>query len=424
MSPLKIAFLTTFLDLIGFGIIIPIQPFYAKSFGASATLVTLLGASYSLMQFLFSAPIGRLSDRVGRRPVLLVSVALISVGYLIFGLATSIPMLFAARMISGLGGANLGAAQAIIADVTTPAERSKGMGLIGAAFGLGFIFGPAIGGLLGQHHPTTPIFAAAGLALLNLLFIARYLPETRGSRELSPEELEEGGEPSAAQRHGGLSSLPSMISKPNMAPLLSLALFYTLAFALMEQTIGLFIEEVWVTGRALSPEELTKEASKLTAYFLVIVGVAATIVQGGLIGRLTKRFGEAKLCKAGVFIVLLSFILIPLSGRLGSFPMMLGVALLMASGSGVLHPSRNSLISRSAHRSLQGQALGLNQSLSALGRVLGPAMAGALFELHHERPFWVAVGILGLTALISLKISQPAAPLKASTQASGGAREA
>ena len=405
MSPLKIAFLTTFMDLIGFGIIIPIQPFYAKSFGASATLITLLGASYSLMQFLFSAPIGRLSDRVGRRPVLLVSVALISVGYLIFGLATSIPMLFVARMISGLGGANLGAAQAIIADVTAPEERSKGMGLIGAAFGLGFIIGPALGGLLGQHHPTTPIFAAAGLALLNFIFIAVYLPETRGSRPLSPEEERE--EPTDDADVGRFKALPRLLSKPNMAPLLGLALFYTLAFALMEQTIGLFIEKVWVTGLPLSAEEQTKQASKLTAYFLVIVGVAATIVQGGLIGRLTKRFGEARLCKIGVGVVLVSFVLIPLAGRVGSFPMMLGVALLMASGSGVLHPSRNSLISRSAHRSLQGQALGLNQSLSALGRVLGPAMAGALFELSHERPFWVAVIILSFTALISLKITQP-----------------
>ena len=405
MSPLKIAFLTTFMDLIGFGIIIPIQPFYAKSFGASATLITLLGASYSLMQFLFSAPIGRLSDRVGRRPVLLVSVALISVGYLIFGLATSIPMLFVARMISGLGGANLGAAQAIIADVTAPEERSKGMGLIGAAFGLGFIIGPALGGLLGQHHPTTPIFAAAGLALLNFIFIAVYLPETRGSRPLSPEEERE--EQTDEVPVGRFKALPRLLSKPNMAPLLGLALFYTLAFALMEQTIGLFIEKVWVTGLPLSVDELTKQASKLTAYFLVIVGVAATIVQGGLIGRLTKRFGEARLCKMGVGVVLVSFVLIPLVGRLGSFPAMLGVALLMASGSGVLHPSRNSLISRSAHRSLQGQALGLNQSLSALGRVLGPAMAGALFELSHERPFWVAVVILSFTALISLKITQP-----------------
>jgi len=405
VSPLKIAFLTTFMDLIGFGIIIPIQPFYAKSFGASATLITLLGASYSLMQFLFSAPIGRLSDRVGRRPVLLVSVALISVGYLIFGLATSIPMLFVARMISGLGGANLGAAQAIIADVTAPEERSKGMGLIGAAFGLGFIIGPALGGLLGQHHPTTPIFAAAGLALLNFIFIAVYLPETRGSRPLSPEEERE--EPTDDADVGRFKALPRLLSKPNMAPLLGLALFYTLAFALMEQTIGLFIEKVWVTGLPLSAEEQTKQASKLTAYFLVIVGVAATIVQGGLIGRLTKRFGEARLCKIGVGVVLVSFVLIPLAGRVGSFPMMLGVALLMASGSGALHPSRNSLISRSAHRSLQGQALGLNQSLSALGRVLGPAMAGALFELSHERPFWVAVIILSFTALISLKITQP-----------------
>lgn len=400
MSPLKIAFLTTFIDLLGFGIIIPIQPFYAKSFGASAAVVTLLGASYSLMQFLFSAPIGRLSDRIGRRPVLLGSVALIVVGYLLFGFAESVTMLFVARMISGLGGANLGAAQAIIADVTTPETRAKGMGLIGAAFGLGFIFGPALGGLLGQHHPTTPIFAAAGLAALNLLFIARFLPETRVISN-TPDESSEG------ERGGLITALPLLLKRPNLTSLLSVSLTFTLAFALMEQTIGLLIEEVWVSGQGLSVEEQTKQASALTAYFLVLVGVGATIVQGGLIGRLTKRFGEALLCKVGVLLVLVSFALIIISARLDSYPLLLGVALLMASGTGVLHPSRNSLTSRSVPASLQGRALGLSQSLSALGRVIGPAVAGYLFEQHHERPLWYALGVLCLTLIIALTIKTP-----------------
>ena len=193
MSPLKIVFLTTFIDLLGFGIIIPIQPFYAESFSATPATVTMLGASYSLMQFLFSGMIGQLSDRVGRRPVLLGSVALIIIGYLVFAQATSITGLFIARMISGLGGANLGAAQAIIADVTPADQRSRGMGIIGAAFGLGFIFGPAIGGALGQWGPVVPIYAAAILASLNLLLIYTKLPETLKTKVGSEADSKQSG---------------------------------------------------------------------------------------------------------------------------------------------------------------------------------------------------------------------------------------
>ena len=189
MTPIKVAFFTTFLDLLGFGIIIPIQPFYAESFGASPATITLLGASYSLMQFLFSGLIGKISDRIGRRPVLLASVALIILGYIAFAQATSLGALFIARMISGIGGANLGAAQAIIADVTPADQRSRGMGIIGAAFGLGFIFGPALGGWLGQWGPLYPIYLAAGLACLNWLFIFFKLPETLDKSKLESVDL-------------------------------------------------------------------------------------------------------------------------------------------------------------------------------------------------------------------------------------------
>lgn len=392
MSPLKIAFLTTFIDLLGFGVVIPIQPFYAQNFGASPTTITLLGASYSLMQFLFSGVIGRLSDRHGRRPTLLSCVSLIALGYYLFATAESVTGLFVARMISGLGGANLGAAQAIIADVTPPHERAKGMGLIGAAFGLGFIFGPAMGGLLGQHHPTTPIFAAGGLALLNLALIARFLPETRVPRE------HEGPPESASALRA------EVLRAPHTLALLALALTFTLAFAMMEQTIGLYIERVWVAPLGLGAAAQTKEASALTAYFLVAVGVAATVVQGGLIGRLSRRFGEARLCKVGVGVVALSFALIPVAGRAGSYGALLGLALLMATGTGVLHPSRNSLLSRGVAPHLQGHALGLSHSAAALGRVLGPAMAGALFERHLELPLWAGVGLLALTVGFALTL--------------------
>ena len=156
---LTLVFLTVFLDLVGFGIIIPIQPFYAEKLGASPTVITLLGASFSLMQFLFGSFWGRLSDRIGRRPVMLLSIACSSIGYAIFGAAESLPILFLARMLAGFGSANIGAAQAIIADCTPPESRAKGMGLIGAAFGLGFIFGPAMGGFFGQSTPNSQTHA-------------------------------------------------------------------------------------------------------------------------------------------------------------------------------------------------------------------------------------------------------------------------
>ena len=175
---LLLVFLTVFLDLVGFGIIIPIQPFYAEKLGASATTVTLLGASFSLMQFVFGSFWGRLSDRIGRRPVMLLSIACSSLGYLIFGFAESLTVLFLARMLAGFGSANIGTAQAIIADSTPPESRAKGMGLIGAAFGLGFILGPALGGFFSQFALSFPAFVASGLGAFNFVFALTSLPET------------------------------------------------------------------------------------------------------------------------------------------------------------------------------------------------------------------------------------------------------
>ena len=192
---LFIAFITIFLDLLGFGIIIPIQAFYAESFNATPKVITLLGASYSLMQFFFAPFWGKLSDRLGRRPIILFSVLISAAGHFIFASANGLMLLFAARMVAGFGNANIGTAQAIIADITTKENRAKGMGLIGAAFGLGFIFGPAIGALLGQHHPTTPLYAAGVLALLNFIFAYFLLPETKTTssapteREILPLKL-------------------------------------------------------------------------------------------------------------------------------------------------------------------------------------------------------------------------------------------
>ena len=212
---LLLVFLTVFLDLVGFGIIIPIQPFYAEKLGASATQVTLLGASFSLMQFLFGSFWGRLSDRIGRRPVMLLSIGCSSIGYLIFGFSESLTVLFLARMLAGFGSANIGAAQAIIADSTPPESRAKGMGLIGAAFGLGFILGPAVGGFFSQFALSFPAYVAAGLGAFNFIFALTSLPET------CPQKLGQPAKNQVAHRPGfSWSALKHAARHPNVGKLL------------------------------------------------------------------------------------------------------------------------------------------------------------------------------------------------------------
>jgi MFS family permease len=395
---LTIAFFTIFLDLLGFGLIIPIQPFYAESFNASPTMVTLLGASYSFMQFMFAPVWGRLSDRWGRRPIVLFSIFVSILGHAAFGLAGSLGMLFAARMLVGFGNANIGTAQAIISDVTTPATRAKGMGLIGAAFGLGFIFGPAVGGILGEISPAAPAFAAAGLGVVNLALAATLLPETRRAHE--------GG------GHRGfmaLASLKESARQLNVGAVLTVTLLVTFGFAMMEQICGLFIQYAWLGDSVLSAAEQAKAATRLTSYYLVAVGVTATVIQGGLIGRLQKRFGEVRLARGGVLLLVVSMTALPaMVGSRAMAPFLLS-ACLLAAGSGLTNPSLTSLLSRSVAGDAQGGTLGANQSMAALGRVLGPATAGLLFEATPSLPFYVAAGLIAVGLLATMRLRMPGA---------------
>ena len=396
---LFIAFVTIFLDLLGFGIIIPIQAFYAESFNATPKVITLLGASYSLMQFFFAPFWGKLSDRMGRRPIILFSVLISAAGHFIFAAANGLALLFAARMLAGFGNANIGTAQAIIADVTTKENRAKGMGLIGAAFGLGFIFGPAIGAILGQHHPTTPLYAAGVLALLNFVFAYFMLPETKttDSAPIAREVL-----PLKLFKHAK--------QYINVNNLLWISLLYTIGFALMEQAIALFIEHTWVIADPLNnTHELDSsarigEASKLTGIFLVSIGFTAAVVQGGLIGKLNKAFGELKLIKAGLFIVVVSFLLIPLAGQ-NEYWTLVVIGPIMAVGAGILNPSRSSLLSISIPDSEQGSILGLNQSFSALGRFIGPSCAGVIYEVNMNYPFVTGAALLLLCLYLTKDLS-------------------
>ncbi|MAA78263.1 MAG: tetracycline resistance MFS efflux pump [Deltaproteobacteria bacterium] len=382
-SHLLVAFITIFLDLLGFGIIIPILPFFTKSLGASPTLITLLAASYSLMQFLFSPFWGYLSDKKGRRPIMLSSIFISGIGYLIFASATQIWVLFLARILSGFGNANLGTAQAIISDSTSGEERSKGMGLIGAAFGLGFIFGPAIGAFLSQYSPQTPIYAAGILSFGNLILTYFILPETKDP-SIQPEGMD---------KVFNTQLLQQAKKYTNLIPIFFISFIGTVAFSQIEQIIALFIEAIWVPEE-LMEEEKIKTAARYTGYYLTIIGVVAAIIQGGLIGKLNKRFGEVTLIRAGLIIIMTAIIMIPFIGSTKSFLLLLISGPYLALGTSILNPSKSSLISRSIPSQLQGTMLGLNQSFSSLGRVIGPSVAGLLFEISINIPFYIGAGMM------------------------------
>lgn len=392
---LGVAFLTLFLDLLGFGIIIPIQPFYAESFGAAPAVVTLLGASYSLMQFIFAPLWGRWSDRIGRRPVVLISVAFSAAGFLAFGLAHSLLMLFVARMIAGFGNANLGTVQALVADVTPGAQRAKAMGMMGAAFGLGFVFGPVIGGLVGSAWgPAAPAFVSAAFAGLNWLLAFFLLPETRRPGVAG------GG------AHGflGLRALGQARAFVNVPRLLVIILVFTTGFALMETALALFIEHEFVSRDLLGSEAGHKQATRLTTWVLLAVGITAVVVQGGLIGPLRKKLGEKALILGGAFLCAVSFVGIALSP---TYALLFGPIVVLSVGSGVFSPSQSSLLSRSVDVHHQGVMLGLSQSMSALGRIFGPAVSGLLFEQGHGAPFLVGAVLLAAGALVGFGLRAP-----------------
>jgi MFS family permease len=378
-------FLIVFVDLVGFGLVIPLLPFYALRFGASPQQVTLLLAVYSLMQ-LFSAPLwGRLSDRVGRRPVLITSMAASVLAYLWIGSATAMWMLFAARGLAGVCAGNIAAAQAYIADITKPEERAKGMGLIGAAFGLGFIIGPALGGLLAGHDPATadvetPSWAAAGLSLAALCGVLLLLPESlsadrRGARGPSRNRLR--------------ASL-DVLRRPVLSRLILVFFLVILAFAGMESIFALWAMEQFGWG----PGQV--------GFVFAYVGILSAILQGGLIGSLTRWFGEERLLLCGLAMIGIGLLLM---GVTRSVAMLAPAVSLLALGMGLTQPSLNSLISRRARSEEQGEVLGVSQSAGSLSRVLGPVMAGFFFaEFGRDAVyFWGAV-LATAALLLALKL--------------------
>ncbi|HTB57964.1 MAG TPA: MFS transporter [Polyangia bacterium] len=383
-------FLTIFLDLLGFGLVIPFLPGIARRLGAGDFMATMPGAVFSIMQFLFIPIWGRLSDRVGRRPVLLWSIAASAIGMAMLGFAPTLIWLFVARIWSGIATANIAVAQAYIADVTTPERRARGMAIVGISFGLGFIFGPFIGGELSRFHPfgregMLPPLVAAGLSTINLMMAFRTLPES-----LPPERR---GKSLRRASPIDLAGFRAAISVPGIGVAVAINFMLFLWFSGMEQTFRLFTAD----GFGMSDAG--------TGRVFGLVGIVSALVQGGLVARMVPRFGEARLIQGGLGIQALAFALLglsPLFGPSGKAALLVAAGLI-ALGSGLCSPTLPAFASRRASATTQGVTLGTLQSASALSRALGPIVGGALYAgIDPRAPYLVGAVGLALAAVLAL----------------------
>lgn len=381
---MAILFLIVFIDLLGFGIIIPQLPFYGVHFGASPAAVTLLMACYSFAQFFMSPVLGRLSDRIGRRPVLMVSMACSCLAYVWLGFASALWMLFGARLLAGAGAGNLAAAQAYISDVTAPEARAKGMGMIGAAFGLGFTLGPWLGGVVAGSNPTPedlqrPAFLAACLSALAFTLVIALLKES----------LHRTGAPAPRASRWALAK--SSMGRPTLRLLILLFFAITAAFSGMETTFALWTKDAFGWG----PEQV--------GWLFFFVGCVLILVQGMLIGPLSRRLGEARLVLIGAAAIAAGLATITVSSDLA---ILLVASACLAVGMGLLNPSISSLISRQAGVEERGGIMGVSQSGASLARVVGPAIAGPLFQLiGRNAPYYA--GALAMLAVLGFALRLP-----------------
>jgi MFS transporter, DHA1 family, tetracycline resistance protein len=385
VSPLLVIFLTVFIDLLGFGIIIPLLPFYAEHFGASALMVGLLSTSFSVAQFLFAPFWGRLSDRIGRRPVILLGLLGSAVSYALFAMATSLAALFVARTLAGVAGANIPTAQAFIADTTTPETRARGMGIIGAAFGLGFIFGPAIGGFLSHWGYAAPAWFASVLSLANFGAALVLLPESRPPH---------AGD---APRPRRFEVISRAVVRPNL-PMVLLVYFLVLtSFASFEAMFALYSERRFGFTAAT------------IGYMFAWVGVVLATVQGLLVGRVVKRVGERVVIPAAIMVLAGALGLVPLAG---SVPVLAAACGLLALGMGFNSPSLLSAISQLADPRDQGSTLGVSQSLGSLARIIGPLWGGWVFDhLGIRFPFYTAGGLMLVACVLSVVVFSRVQPV-------------
>lgn len=379
-----VIFLIVFIDLVGFGIVIPLLPFYGEHFQADPFTVSLLMATYSLGQFIAAPLWGRLSDRMGRKPILLISLVGSVISYTWLAYASSLMVLFAARAVGGLMAGNISTAFAYIADITTPENRAKGMGLIGAAFGLGFIAGPAIGGILAGPDPFNADYTSPALAAALLSFTAFVLAIITLKESLSPELREElKNKP----KKGRMADFMETINRPGVGLLIALSFLATFVFAGMETTFAMWSRRQFGWG----PEQ--------NGYLFAFIGIVAAILQGGAVGRLAKRFGEANLIVQGSVALAIGMAMIPFCTTV---PALLVAMVIVAYGFSVINPSLNSLISLLTESTAQGTVMGAARSATTMARVVGPMWAGFLFASFGKQwPYLAGTVVMVFVAILA-----------------------
>lgn len=383
-SRIGVIFFTVLIDLIGFGIILPILPFYAQRFGAAGLGYGAVIGVFSLMQFVATALLGKLSDRIGRRPVLLTTMLVNAVGYTLFAFAGSYWVLFLSRVVSGFAGGNISAAQAYIADITTPAERSRGMGMVGAAFGIGFSLGPAIGGFAAHYGgPTAPGLCAVGLSLANFVSAYFILPESLKHEHRVKRPLFD------------LGHIGDAISRPRLRPLLAVWALVPLAFA--GYTVAL---PLWANA-VLGWKE------RELAILFTIIGVTAATVQGYFFGKIVRRTGERALVIAGTFGMALAIAAVPF---LPSSALLYGWTFVLAFANSVFAPAATGLVSVYADPTEQGTILGAAQAIAALGRTAGPPLIGTVYDVVSGRTSFLLAGAIMVVAGLAAFRLAPVTP--------------
>ncbi len=373
-------FLIVLSDLFGFGLIIPALPFYARAYHASDLQVGFIFALFSLFQLIATPLLGLASDRFGRRPILLGSQIGSVVGYLVLALAMSrhwsplvgLGLIYLSRVIDGISGGNISTAQAYVSDVTTPENRAKGMGMLGAAFGIGFALGPALGGIAGHFHPSLPALLA--VLASGTAAVMTYLRLKEPARHRSSEQIQVWLHPSRFR---------PILNNPVLLQMLLISFFTMMAFVMMESVFAIFAADTYGFGQLG------------VGLFFMFAGLVIIVVQGKMVGIWTRRFGEWRLVIAGPAIVALAMSLYVLI-VVFHMPLSLGVTIMLvagllnATGRSVQTPTLSSLISQTANPSMQGTVFGLFHMLGALGRVIGPVLATALYTKHHTAPFLMA----------------------------------
>ena len=384
---LGLLFLAVLVDLVGFGIVLPVLPFYAMDFGADGLQIGILFTTYSLVQLVMAPLWGRISDRVGRRPVIILGLLGSVFAYAIFARADSLAMLFLSRIAGGIGGSTIPVAQAYIADVTPPGRRASGLGLIGAAFGLGFVIGPALGGILyglSPGSPTAPGYTAAALCLANVLAALLWLPESRRP-----------GSSSRTPRFNLGAALAEVAQSRQIRLILGGYLCITMAFSTLQPTLSLLASERFAMG--------TRQAG----YLFALLGIVSVIVQGGLVRQLVPRFGERGMLRFSGVPFCVGLLLV---GLATTVPALLAGLVLIGIGYGGSIPSVLALLSRAADPERQGAVLGLGQSVGSLARVLSPTMAGALFDVRLALPYLAGAALILIAAVFTAGLVQPEDP--------------